>query len=462
MKTVNWNSLLSDNRISRNHYPVAGICVVMALVCLSPFLWSVPSYVAFLLCLWRMVRYDARVFAVDYCALLPFTQIFRAGGGLSLLLCFALIATVWHLFKGTVRGDLRYAVLLVLMNFLVARMQLNINKFLLCFGQLLMLCVMLPKQDDRSAARAAQAFCWGLLIASVYAYVFRNTRQLLSIQGEAVEAVYGSGVYRFKGTLADPNYYMTMLITGVTVLVKLLDCRWIKFPVFVLLGGAFALLGVLTYSKTFFLMLVLVALIYVIWQFYSKRYVYGGVLVGMGLLVGIWALVSDSSPLAVVLARFGSGGINAITTGRTEVYLDYLRESASSLGSLLFGKGLDAEGLYKAPHNMYIELIYYIGILGLGLFVSFFAAMVGALMKKDPRIRQQHFISRYSSVIMLAVLFFTLHGMFQSVFYGDAFVMLLAVLILPNRREEKPKRNWIGEITKLVNYENPSGNGKAS
>ena len=431
MMKFDWNLLFTDNRISKKQYPIRGILIVMGLLCLSPFLWSIPSYIAFGICLCRMVRYDAKVFAVDYCAILPLTQVFRTHGGLSLLLCYGLLTTLWHLFRGGIRGDVRYGAMILLLNYLVARMQLDVSAFLLCIGQLMMLCVLLPKQDDKSSANAALAFCLGLLFASVYAYAFRNTDQLRSIQGEAVEAVYGTGIFRFRGTLSDPNYYMTMLITGLTVLVKLLDCGWIKFPVFLGLAGIFALLGVMTYSKTFFLMLVLFALIYVIWQFYSKRYIYGGALVALGLLAALWALLSDRSPFAVVLSRFGSGSLNEITTGRMEVYIDYLRESASSFGSLMFGKGLGAAGLYKAPHNLYVELIYYIGIVGLLLYVGFFAAMVVVLKKKDKRIREQHFISRYSSVIMLAALFFTLHGMRQIVFYGDAFVMLMAIMILP-------------------------------
>ena len=58
-----------------------------------------------------------------------------------------------------------------------------ISDFVLCFGQIFILYVLLPRQDAVSAERAAKAFCWSLLVTSVYALVFRNAPQLVALRG---------------------------------------------------------------------------------------------------------------------------------------------------------------------------------------------------------------------------------------------------------------------------------------
>lgn len=80
------------------HYPIPGICAILALIYLSPFVSSWLNYVAFLICIYRLVKYDERIFSVDYCCLISVATVFSLPGGLSFVVVISLIAgsLVYH------------------------------------------------------------------------------------------------------------------------------------------------------------------------------------------------------------------------------------------------------------------------------------------------------------------------------------------------------------------------------
>lgn len=415
-------------------YPFWSILAALALIYLTPFV-PVASYGAFAICVYRVVRFDAKVFAADYCLLIPLTLLFRTGGGVTLLIYLCLLAAAWYFIKDGIRGDASYVLLLLLLNYLILRMQLQISRFVLCFGQLFMLCVILPKQDSDSAERAAKLFCVGLVTSSVYALIFRNAWQIRAIRGAESQAIWGTGIMRFQGLLLDPNYYMTMVVLGIAILLKLWDCRRIRLTDMVVLIGCMLIFGVLTYSKTFLVALVLLVLIVILWQFYSRHYFRGLCFCGIGVLLALWALMAEDGIFSVVLSRLlGATNISDLTTGRTDVFLQYLKEITRSVPSFLFGTGLGGERLAYDPHNIYLEITYYSGIVGLGLFIGFYAAMVNRIGRSQEIDRKQNVVARYIVLIMVLVLHFALHGMFQVVTYGDFFVAFLSLKLV--RKQE--------------------------
>lgn len=440
MKIRLHSSLSPTAGSSKTSYPWLSMAAAMVLIYLSPFVSSVCSALAFAICVYRLVRYDAKVFAVDYCLLLPVVQIFRITGGVSFFVYLCLLAAIWHTVCSGFRSESPYILLIVLLNFLVARMQLSISNFILCFGQLFMLCVILPKQDEASAERAVKYFCVGLIISSVYALIIRDTWQLRSVIGTEDEAIYGTGTFRFRGLIRDPNYYMTLLIVALALLIKLRDCRKIELLSFLLVGVVLVGFGILTYSKTFFLVLVILAVLYILWQFRNGKYLLGFGLILLALVAGNFLLFSENSPFAVIMARFfNANDISSFTTGRTDVYADYLEKIFDSFSSFFFGAGLAAESLYKDPHNIYIELAYYIGFVGLILYAAFYFSLVYAARKRAKGAWKQNIFAKYIVVVMMLVLYFTLHGMFEVIFYGGSFLALLSVML--TKPQTAPEEN---------------------
>ena len=411
-------------------YPAFSILMVMALILLSPFVSTYLCYFAFAVCLYRVVRYDAKVFATDYCILLPVTQIFQTTGGMTFLIWLCLIASIWYFLWGTVRASATLVLLLLLVNYLITRMQLVINDFVLCFGQIFILYVLLPRQDAESAERTSKYFCWSLILTSVYAMAVRNTAQLVAIRGVEDVAIWGTSIMRFSGLIKDPNYYMTMLVAGMASLCKLKELEKVSTFWFCAQILVMALFGIITYSKTFFLMLFFLGGVYIIWQFWSRKVFKGMAFTILGIVAGAYLLLSENSPFAVVMERLtSSSSLSAITTGRTDLYIRYWNVITENIWNFLFGLGLSAPVLGKGTHMLYLEMMYYVGLIGTILILSLFFSMMRDMRKNNPHVRKQSLIAKYAVLTIVAVQYLTLQGMFQVLTYGVFFVAFLNIVI---------------------------------
>lgn len=418
-------------------YPLGGILLIVVLLLAGPFLSSFLVFGAFGISLYRIVKFDSRTFATDYCILLPLSPLYQIPNGMSLMVYVCLLAAVWYFIKNGIRADSSYVMLIVLLNYMVMRMQMNISGFVLCFGQLFMLCVILPKQDGESAERTAKAFCMSVILSSVYALLFRNTPQLRAIRGNEAPAYWGSVLNRFYGIFKDPNYYMTLLIIGLAMLVKLRDCERINRLPFWTMTVGMIVFGILTYSKTFFVVLVVLVAIYIVWQFRNRRYLYGSIIIFLILALGSTLLFAKDSPFAVVMTRLTSANnISDLTTGRTDLFAMYLEAITDDIWSFLFGAGMASKNLGRDPHNIYLEITYYTGAVGLILFMCYYWGMVRVMKKRTAQMRKQNLIARYVVVVMVLILYFTLHGMFAVVSYGGFFMAFLSIL-LTKKKEAK-------------------------
>ena len=99
-------------------YPLGTMALALVLILLSPFVSSYLCYGALLVCVYRVMRHDATVFAADYCVLLPLSQLFRAPNGMSLQVYLCLFAAVWYLIRGSVKANSSVVWFLLLMNYL--------------------------------------------------------------------------------------------------------------------------------------------------------------------------------------------------------------------------------------------------------------------------------------------------------------------------------------------------------
>lgn len=413
-------------------YPAFSMLIVMTLVLLSPFVSPYLCYIAFLICLYRIIRYDVKVFATDYCILLPVTQAFRTTEGMSFFVWICLIAAILYFLRGTIRANATLVFLLVLLNYLITRMQMAISDFVLCFGQMFVLYVLLPKQDAQSAERTTKAFCWSVIVTSLYALVFRNTSQLLSIRGPESFAIWGTSIMRFSGLIKDPNYYMTLLVTGMGALCKLREAGRIQGLWFWGQIVAMTAFGILTYSKAFFLMFLLLMGLYIVWQFWSKKFFKGMAFAVLGIVVGMYFLLSENSPFAIVLTRLTSSSrLSDITTNRSDLIIRYWNVVTENIVNFMFGLGLKTPLLGAGAHLLYLELVYFVGVLGLILILGLFCCMAQDIQKNNPQARKQSLIAKYAVVTIVAIQYLSLQGMFQVLTYGVFFVAFLTIIITP-------------------------------
>lgn len=420
--------------VREDKYPLLGIIVVLVLNFLSPFVSNLLPYLAMVLCIIRVVRYDEKVFATDYSLMISVVMLFQTPGKMSLMIYLCLFADVWYFLRRGVKAEAAVVLMFVLLNYLLLRVQMSFDRFALCFGQLFLLRILLPAQDYKSARRAAKAFCIGLLVASVYALVLRNTWQYAAVRGPEDAVFFGSSIIRFYGPFQDPNYYSLVLITAMALLAKLKDSRCIGWGAFLAGILLFTFFGVLTYSKSFFLVFVLLVAVYLVWQFWNKK-VFRGIFLTLAIIIaGAILLLSEGSPFAVVISRFTSANsVSEITTGRSDVFLRYYRAITEDLGSIFFGKGLAEKNLGLDPHNLFLEITYYLGLVGLVLVGVYYASLIRAI---NVNLKKQNLIARY--VVLLVVLMFhmTVQGMVSFHSYVSFFMAAVSMMILPEEAKE--------------------------
>lgn len=416
---------------AKTEYPLWGIMLVLALLSVSPFVSEYIPYAVFLICLYRLIRYNAKVFMTDYCLLLPFTFVFRTTGGMSLLIWLCLVAAIWYFIRGKIRANGMLIFLLLLLNYLLTRMQMNINDFVLCFGQIFIIYVLLPQQDPQTAERAVKAFCWSMILSSVYALLFRSTSALTSIIGYESEAIWGSGIMRFRGLFTDPNYYMTLLIVGLALLCKLREANRLSPAAFWIQGIAMTVFGILTYSKAFFLVFVLLIGTYIIWQFWSKKFFRGVFFTMVVMVAALYCLSAENSPFAVVLERLTSSkDLSDFTTNRSDLYIAYWEAITEGLGTFLFGYGFNAPLLNgSGAHNLYLEIAYYSGFVGLTLIMGFCISVLSQIGRKTPEFHKQNFLAKYMVLLMVAAVYCSLQGMFLIHCYGAFSLAFLSMYI---------------------------------
>ena len=145
----------------------------------------------------------------------------------------------------------------------------------------------------------------------------------------------------------------------------------------------------------------------------------------------IWlALQTEGSPLQIIVHRFTTATtLDDLTTGRTELHIRYWRAITQNVFSFLFGYGLDAGYLGLSPHNLYLEILYHLGIFGLLFFGGEILGFVRLMDTKTHGVKKRSFLMTYYPLLLTGILFFGLAGMFSTSTYAMIFLALTSALI---------------------------------
>lgn len=213
--------------------------------------------------------------------------------------------------------------------------------------------------------RITVQYAWGLLISSMLA-LFMNRIPNLTAYVVYDRAYDLSGiVYRFGGMYSDPNYYSNALILAMSGILLLITQGRLKsrYYGFVL---AFIFFGSQTMSKSFLLMLAIVAVAYVFMQVRQKNYWFA-LAAGIVLLMALVLLIGGELGLfRGILARFSGSNL---LTNRDWIWNRYLEELSGNAIGALVGHGIGSPMLDVAAHNTYLDFLYYYGVAGTLLFL---------------------------------------------------------------------------------------------
>ena len=99
---------------------------------------------------------------------------------------------------------------------------------------------------------------------------------------------------------------------------------------------------------------------------------------------------------------------------------------------MLLGKGMSAQLLEIGTHNLFLEIQYYIGLIGLILFFFYFGTLIILVKKKRTTVCAASRMFNYSSLIVFIALFCSLQGMFSISVYTLLYLAVISIGIPQN------------------------------
>lgn len=235
--------------------------------------------------------------------------------------------------------------------------------------------------------------------------------------------VQNESIVRFAGMYADPNYYTINLIISLCLIVILSHKKLLGVIPSVGLSALLIFFAGMTGSKSAFLMLVL-PLCFLMYSKLKKRNYLVLLVVAVLSIVAVNLLFSGKIEIFnnVLLRLNDASDVNSLTTGRTNIWISYFEFFLDNPISMLFGGGFGIP-LWKShgTHNTYIDLIYYLGLIGTVFLASVFYAL--SKIRKSPL---KHNLLNYSVWICIALMYFFLGELF---YFDWAFHVTIAIFV---------------------------------
>ncbi len=313
---------------------------------------------------------------------------------------------------------------------MLLRMQTAISDFVLCFSQVILLYVLFHDLERENVIRNSLAYIISVILSSCYAMLFRNASQLKTLIGSETVAYWGSSLSRFRGLFRDPNYYMTTVLIALALLIVLCLNRHITKLQFIILTPFLVVFGTLSYSKTFIIVLAVCVLLFLALLIKKKYYLPA---FGSLLAIGLGGAVLANTLFAVTIYRItSSDSLYDLTTGRSALLLEYFEEITRSVQILFFGEGLSAEVLTRGTHNLYLEIVFYMGLVGLIFMLLYFGSCVRMVLRRfECEDRNPNGVLKYTVLIVFVLLFCSLQGLTFAITYVMLFLSVSAIIIRP-------------------------------
>lgn len=366
---------------------------------------------------------------------LPFTVIYKLSPeSISLFIYVMLAVSIILLFRTRFLQGNSFVLILLLSVYLLSRMGNNYADTIKIISGMFLLLIFVKTIQQADFKNQIFAFVLGMLGSSIMG-IFKPEWLRIRTYFADSNAIYinGERTFRFSGLYYDPNYYS---ISAIFVIFFCLYLFFNKDVNRILLGAlvlTFSIFGCLSYSKMFLIALVFVAIIFIFRQMKSLR---SGIfaILAIGVISILFFTLSDNFYYWITMQeRFSAG--EDISTGRFEIWGNYLTYIFNSPKVLLVGDGLSAEPYQGyGAHNTPIEFLYYIGLVGLLIYV---ATVLGII--KSNRFTLERTRLDYGLWIVFAIMISSL-GMLMMNDFIFYFMMLWMSTNMQNHSEENMSR----------------------
>lgn len=284
------------------------------------------------------------------------------------------------------------------------------------------------ESDDYNYQHVLYAFCLGIIFSSAIG-ALRDYLPIIRAFSMDTSYKVGSDEYsaRFVGLNVNPNYYTMDVSVAMGCLVSTI-CTHKKKPIHMILFVVLAVFGLMSVSKSFLIVLVIMVIILLLnslRQGATTFLKFSAVLIIAAILILLFAQEAVDTYI-FRLNKDSVSDASSITTGRTDIWFEYIKTILKDLKILFFGAGL-GQMLEKGTHNTYIEMFYYIGIIGSSLY--FFVLKSSIAIKKFPK--KIHY---YIPLLILLIRFMGI-----SMFMQDSLWYYIVIICLLLMEDDKRK-----------------------
>lgn len=428
----------------RNNKIRWAISALLALLILFGTFNSIFSIAAFLICGLMLVFVDKESTLYQMFFILPMANIFKMSPGSQSFFTILLLAyVVLHMVLP------RKATLLVVLFALYVVIgelwadSFNLFRTIKLICNLLFLSSILNSEVKLKNKEIFFSYISGNIVASTISIMDSSFFNVESYIGrKEIAGNIAQDVERFAGLYEDPNYYSIGLIISLCLVVILFYRREIK-PIFgFLLSVVMVYFLLQTYSKSALIMMALPVILLLYALIKDKKYVLSIFIVFSALLTIFLAFSGKIPALELVIERIresetavGGTDINALTTGRLDIWIMYIEYFINHIRSAVFGVSISADLVEgSAAHNTYIDVFYHLGVLGGTLLVSILAV----ISRQSRHIHLRRNFLNYSIMICIGIMYFFLSELF---YFDTPFQIFIAfsVLNLPFADENRIK-----------------------
>ncbi len=234
-------------------------------------------------------------------------------------------------------------------------------------------------------------------------------------------------VTRYSGYYGDANFYSAHISAALAGLLVIFVRYRKKMWTSIILSVVLLYCGMLSASKSFVISICVVFLLWIIHILQIRSGMSHKLLIIFIIMaIAIAIIFSDifSALFKVIAIRFGNvSNIHDLTTGRNDIWADYLKYFAESPETLFFGKGFTnimVDG--RASHNTLLQIVYQFGLVGTPFFVMWLKWLFKIALK-NLKINWDNFLS---CLIVFSGVFIPWMGI-DMLFFDEFFLLMFYV-----------------------------------
>lgn len=407
------------NKITERNILIGLLAVFSGLLCLR----SISAVFLYPLILFSMAVFVFAPFRVclpALCFLMPFAGIIKISPGqISFFTVMFLAFVIRIVFR---KGSLRRIFLISILLFVGYSFIFSGTEKIITIGTMACGFIMLHdacRSEEYNYKEVLYAFCFGLIVSSVLG-LFKEQLPIINhfIQDTAHKIGHEEYAKRFVGLNYNPNYYSMDISVALSCLVVLMSktkSGKLQMILFVVLS----VFGFMSVSKSFLLVWFVLVVILLLYGFHNNGVTFFKFFI---LLIAtaafIYFFAKESVDTYIIRLTQDTGeSLSDVTTGRTDIWISYLKATFKSEKVLLFGAGL-GEILEKGTHNTYLECIYGLGIIGTAIYM--FTLKMSLAIKNLPK----------NMVYYIPVLILLIRFMGIGVFVNDSLWYYLVIICL--------------------------------